>query len=367
MCFLKLASKASIIKSKTNNDENDGSDTGSNMSVDMDSKHFNSVEYIEVFAENIDFSLKLLKHENLLIDYVYQHSNETCIELKSKLTIQVIDFVQSEIEEVFFTNSFDFTKLNNNGNKVIQAITRLIVKVQNLKAYLQTEGLTMTSASKLIQFLLKLNEIGSQIFASYLDVVKAGYFENPADVPMMLENYGLHINVKKICVVWLLINNHEKYLTESVSKACNSYMDNTERGAKTIKTPFSKNKKNHTNLATSQTSANNDNDEVIEDDDEVLRRFQQSRRSRIKIKEEDDNKDNTVGENSENLEQSSKFYFYKYYMLLIQKTLYFLHEETAKLTASSQGVHFSLLSSSSFSNNFNGCIKKLQVYVFLVI
>ena len=358
----------------------------------MGSKQSNPVEYIEVFAENLDFSLKLLKHDNLLIHYVYQHSNETCIELISKLTIQVIDFIQREFE-VFFTNSLDFTKLANNGNHVILAITRLIIKVHNLKektACLQTEDLT--SASKLLQFLLKLYEIGSQIFASYLDVVKAGFFENPVDIPEIIENYGLHTNVKKVCDIWRFINNHEKYLIESVCKACNSYMDNTERSAKTIKAFFSKDKKNRMSRTTSQTSANGDDDEDIQDDDEVLRRFQQSRRGRAEINEEDDNQDDEISnyvetqdetiaeqvidrlimhkvneENSENFEQSPKFYISKYYMLLIEKTLYFLYDETNKLTASSQGIHFTLLSSSSFSSNFNTHIKTLKAYVFLVI
>jgi hypothetical protein len=160
------------------------------------SKQSKPVEYIEVFAENLDFSLKLLKHDNLLIQYIYEESEETRIELISKLTILVIDQIQREFEN-FFTHSLDFTKLANNGNHVILAITRLIIKVHNLKektSCLQTEDLT--SASKLLQFSLKLNEIGSQIFSSYLDVVKAGYFENfEQSIP---ENYSLHANCKKV-------------------------------------------------------------------------------------------------------------------------------------------------------------------------
>jgi hypothetical protein len=168
----------------------------SNLSLDMNSKQSKPVEYIEVFAENLDFSLRLLKHDNLLIQYVYDKSEETRTELISKLTILVIDQIQREFE-AFFTNSLDFTKLANNGNHVILAITRFIIKVHNLKektSCLQTDDLT--SASKLLQFSLKLNEIGSQIFAGYLDVVKAGYFENLE--PALPVNCSLHANTKKV-------------------------------------------------------------------------------------------------------------------------------------------------------------------------
>ena len=116
------------------------------------------VEYIEIFADNLDFSLKLLKHENILVSTIYQKSDETRIDLVSKLTIMVIDIIKNEFEK-FFTNSCDFTKISNNGDDVIAAIIRLIVKVHNLKektTCLQTEDLS--SASKLLQFSIRLND-----------------------------------------------------------------------------------------------------------------------------------------------------------------------------------------------------------------
>jgi len=91
-----------------------------------------ATECIELFARNLDFCLKLLKHENILLKNIYQRSAETRDDLASKLTIMVVASIMSEFEE-FFVNEHDFGKLANNGEHVVSAIVRLILRVQHLK------------------------------------------------------------------------------------------------------------------------------------------------------------------------------------------------------------------------------------------
>ena len=63
----------------------------------------------------------------------------------------------------------------NSGENVVRAVARLLAKVQKLKeraTCLQTEDLS--SASKLLQFSLRLSETGALILRTYLEVVRSG-------------------------------------------------------------------------------------------------------------------------------------------------------------------------------------------------
>lgn len=101
-------------------------------------KSSKATERIELFASNLDFCLRVLKHENMLIENVYYRSKETRVELISKLTILVIDSIQNEFED-FFVNEHDFSKMSHNGINVVNSIINLIIKVALLiLSYLKT-------------------------------------------------------------------------------------------------------------------------------------------------------------------------------------------------------------------------------------
>lgn len=179
-------------------------------------KSTKATERIELFTCNLDFCLRVLKHENMLIANIYYRSKETRVDLISKLTILVIDSIQNELEE-FFVSDHDFSKLSHNGVNVVKAFINLIIKVQNLKekaSCLQTEDLP--SASKLLQFSLRLNEMSAQIFNSYLDVVKTGYF-NTYIVPTNCSVHEYCIQTLDMC---RLMKKEHKGLMDSIKIVC---------------------------------------------------------------------------------------------------------------------------------------------------
>lgn len=364
------------------------------MSGDPTGKQSKPVEYIEMFAENLDFSLKLLKHDNLLIQRVYVNSEETRIELISKLTSMILDQIQKEFEN-FFTHSLDFTKPANNGNHVILAITRLLVKVQNLKektTCLQTEDLTSTS--KLLQFSLKLNEVGSQIFSSYLDVVKLGYYESVDEDVGVPENSSIHVYCRKFCDMWKYMIHYETFLADSVRIVCDGYsiLTKSPKQSNAIIGSILKlgRKKDRSDSMREDERGEDEGDDDVIDDDEALRNFQQrNRRGKEESKPDDDDDDEvaktvepinedlsnkviervfltkTKEAEAEEFHQSPKYYFAKYYIMLIEKFESFLDDEVSKMCKQeSQLSH--LLSSSQFSANFNNHIKSLRAHVFYI-
>jgi len=84
---------------------------------------------------------------------------------------------------------------------------------------LQTADLS--SASKLLQFSLRLNEMAAQVFVGYLQTVKSGYF-NKNVVP---SDCGVHEMCVRTLQVARLINKHGVALLEpakaATKKACN--------------------------------------------------------------------------------------------------------------------------------------------------
>ena len=94
--------------------------------------------------------------------------------------------------------------------------------MQNLKekaSCLQTADLS--SASKMLQFSMRLNEMSGQIFGTYLEVVKTGDL-NQLTVPT---NCSVHEYCVQTLAVCKLMNRHDKALMDSVKKACDANTD----------------------------------------------------------------------------------------------------------------------------------------------
>lgn len=175
-----------------------------------------SAQCIEMFERTLDFSLKLLKHENILVASIYCRSPETRVDLISRVTILVINGIMIEFEH-FFTHELDFTKIANNGGNVVVGITNLLMKVANLKekaTCLQTEDLS--SASKLLQFSIRLNEMSSHVFFTYLEVVRTGYF-NESIVPI---DCSVHEHCVKTLELCRVLQKNVRGIGEAVKKAC---------------------------------------------------------------------------------------------------------------------------------------------------
>ncbi|CAF0823841.1 unnamed protein product [Brachionus calyciflorus] len=194
------------------------------------------VELIEIFSENLDFCLKVLKHEKILIREIYSKSKETQNELISKLTLLVVEEIKKECE-IFFKNSLDFTKFTNISDNVISSITRLKIKIKHLietTSCIQTSDLA--SGFSIIQFSLRINEIASQIFQTYLSVVQTGYL-NTSNVP---NNSALHPYCVKICDTWAFIRDNESFVVDSIMLTCDSIENaKKKRQSKTIDSDLS--------------------------------------------------------------------------------------------------------------------------------
>lgn len=175
-------------------------------------------EMIEVFSENLDFSLKVLSHEKLLINSIFKSSSDSCNELVSKLTVLIMAEVKRECE-IFFKNSLDFTKFTNISNNVVYSIIGLKLKIKNLidsTSCIQTNDLA--SASSIIQFSIRINQIAAQILETFLTVIQTGYL-NTFDVP---NNASLHPYCEQICQTWSFIRQNEFVLKDSIALACSS-------------------------------------------------------------------------------------------------------------------------------------------------
>ena len=110
-----------------------------------------------------------MKHENIIINKIFIRSEETRNDLITKLTILVIDQIQTRLES-FFSDICDFTKLVNNGDRVVIATVHLILKVKYLKNKTGSWKMEDQSAPvKLLRFSMRLNEISGQIFFIYLE------------------------------------------------------------------------------------------------------------------------------------------------------------------------------------------------------
>jgi hypothetical protein len=160
---------------------------------------------------------------------------------------------------------------------------------------------------------------------------------------------------------------------------CEAFIKAQETSSK-VKTLFSRGKKNK------KAGHDDEDEEDAMDEEEERRMFQQSRRGIRNAEEDDDEggvKDETKREEitdrvmdkllmnkqaeecDEDFHQSPKFYFGKYYMLMLERLQNRLQEETHKLLSTGSSINISFLSSSPFSSNFNNLVRSLRAHIFL--
>ena len=181
-------------------------------------------EIIEIFSQNLDFCLKVLSHEKLLINSIFKSSVDSCNELVSKLTVLIMEEIKRECE-IFFRNSLDFTKFTNISNNVVYSIIGLKLKIKNLidsTSCIQTSDLA--SGSSIIQFSIQINQIAAQILETFLSVIQTGYL-NTFDVP---NNASLHPYCEQVCQTWSFIRQNEFVIKDSISLVCNSIQPNND-------------------------------------------------------------------------------------------------------------------------------------------
>ena len=280
----------------------------------------------------------------------------------------MIDQIQKEFE-AFFTKkeSCDFTKISNSDDEVLAAIIKLIVKVQNLKekaSCLQTDDLN--SASKLLMFSLKLNETSSQIFSSYLEVVKKGYsatFELPHDS-------NVHEHVRNVCNKWRLIKKHEKYLLEPIKIACQSNFLNNEKenGENSGHREHFKNRIKE--FGKKRIKSSMESDDVSEEED-TLEKYQRSIR-RGRTEHSDSIMESAAIEmiQKEDFEYSPDWTFAKYYLLIEERIDEWLMSEIEELLSTQGSSLMPGLSLprmfSSQGSSFRQFKKEFKAFTFLV-
>ncbi len=233
--FIKSVMRTHSLKlhdSKVNSSVNESTPSRTNLfglitfKDDSKEKSTTAAQCIELFNKSLDFFLKLLRHETILLQSIYRGSPETQDDLGSNLTIMVMASIESEFEE-FFINANDFSKLVNNGEDVVGAFVDLVVRVQNLKKKISSlQSKDLSSASKLLQFSMRLNEMTAQVFSGYLQTVKSGYF-NKNVVP---SDCSVHEMCVKNLQLAKLINNHSSALLEPLKAACKkAFSENSKR------------------------------------------------------------------------------------------------------------------------------------------
>lgn len=174
-----------------------------------------AVEYISLFAENLNVFLKMVKHENNLINRIYLNADEnTRADLISKLTIVMIKNLQVEFEK-FFVNSFDFRKLCYNGDQVLREIINLNAKVYILREDTIQKSEDLQAASQFLAFTIKLNELTATILKNYQIIIKNGYFNSDVINP--------NLRVHSFCVQTLqsirIINMNKYCISETISQS----------------------------------------------------------------------------------------------------------------------------------------------------
>ncbi len=186
-----------------------------------------ALEYIALFAENLNFFLKLLSQEVSLIREIFS-DDQTKQELINKLTLLVIENIQTEFED-FFLNACDFHKLSNNGHEVVREMINLILKVNNLKektSFLQAND--MHSAFRFINFEMKLDELTAIIFKVFLESIKIGQFNS--------YRVFIDLNVHSFCVQTLqclrIIYLNRTRLANVITIACSHIDSAYETGKK---------------------------------------------------------------------------------------------------------------------------------------
>ena len=283
----------------------------------------------------------------------------------------VIDQIQKEFE-AFFTKkeSCDFTKISNSDDEVLAAIIKLIVKVQNLKekaSCLQTDDLN--SASKLLMFSLKLNETSSQIFSSYLEVVRKGYSTNFE----LTHDSSVHEHVRNVCSKWRLIKLHEKYLLEPIKIACQSNFLNVEKESAETSSHREHFKNRIKDFGKKRIKSSLESDDMSEEE-ENLEKYQRSTR-RGRTEHSDSIMESAAIEmiQKEDFEYSPEWTFAKYYLLIEERIDEWLMGEIEKLLATQGSLSLSLKPGialsrifSSQGSSFRQFKKEFKAFIFLI-
>ena len=180
-----------------------------------------SLECIESFSDSLNFCLKVLQHEKLIVNYIFRNSEETCNELLTKLAVLVIEEIQNEL--ILFSNqNIDFIKPANNGPYVVKSIIQLVLKVDMLKQ--NTHGLELNnieSASRLFQFSSSLNMITAKILFFYLDAIKSGYF----NIYQFPSDCSIHEFCVNTCEIMRTIKTNEGVLDNAIHILCENFID----------------------------------------------------------------------------------------------------------------------------------------------
>jgi hypothetical protein len=174
-----------------------------------------ALEYIALFAENLNFFLKMLSHEVGLIKEIFS-DDETKQVLVNKLTLLVIENIQTEFED-FFLNACDYKCMHNNGHEVVREMINLILKVKNLKEktnFLQAND--MHSAFRFINFEMQLDELSAIIFKVFLDSVRTGQFNSYK----VLINLNVHSFTVQTLQCLRIIYLNRTQLANVISIAC---------------------------------------------------------------------------------------------------------------------------------------------------
>lgn len=233
---------------------------------------------------------------------------ETKTVLINKLTLLIVENIQSEFEDFFH-------KLCNNGHEVVREIINLTLKVVHLKEktnFLQAND--MHSAFRFINFEMKLDDLSAVVLKVYLESIKAGDFNS--------KQVQFDLNVHLFCVQTMkclrIIHLYRIPLANAIAITCN-HIDPQ-------------------NLNDSETSNLSD----------VLAQ-------RREIKRQISNESN-----------DSDFQFSIYFDHIIDGISQFLANEANKIELDSDGLdHINFMSSNSL-NTFKMLLKYFKVNVFLI-
>lgn len=319
------------------------------------------IEYLEKFSDGLTLTLKLLQHEHSLIELIFRNSEETRADLNCKLSIIFIDIIKKEFEK-FFNVTLDFGKLQNVDDNALVLVIQLITQIHNLKEKthsLQSDDLN--SASRLLRFSFRINEISSQVFSTYLDTIKSGHF-NEHKLPGNCSTHGF---VVKVCNMWRLIIKNEKYLFESIRVICDS--GDTESNFSSLKLikvnalrdVFNKSRKINSHNEQDDEDDDEDGGKDIESEGKNYVRWR-SKPSSVSEDNLDAGSELTLTDESD---QKMNLTFSKYYSMIVHKLDKFLNEEANKYQsfnrlsfAASNLVDSSLRSFKSNLNNLKTCI-----------
>ena len=209
--YIKLVLKAySIIMSKKYSDKS--------FKMLNNRIYVSPVDSIDAFGNILDFFLSLLEHEKILAKHVYTRYDLAYDKYKVKLFSLVIYEIEHEFEQ-YFVHDHDYSKIGNNGTRVVTGIINLVLKVQSLQEKVYSKEIDISTALKIMGFSLRLNEMSAVILSTYLEAVKAGYLDKTSQAS---NDCQIHEHCRITIDTCRLINRNRNVLIDSLRIACNS-------------------------------------------------------------------------------------------------------------------------------------------------